>query len=63
MEASKRENVFAMRGKAQGNENELKCMSIRHNEKLITMITTRFWCDIKNLLMPFLALQCSTKIV
>ena len=41
-------NVFAMRGKAQGNENELKCMNIRHYEKLITTITTRFWCGITN---------------
>ena len=40
------ENVFAMREKAQGNENPLRCSNIRHYGNLITTITTRFRCDI-----------------
>ena len=44
-QGSKRENVFAMREKAQGNESQSKCRNIRHYEKLITTIARRFWCD------------------
>ena len=38
-------NVFAMREKAQGNESQSKCRNIRHYEKLITTVATRFWRD------------------